>query len=70
MRRLPELKAEFFHDDNISDEDLIKRVDEMYNILCKETVKMMEESTDPAHKAFLEKYPYLRERPVLRDREI
>ena len=61
MKRLPELKVEFIHDDSIPDEEVIKRVDEMYNILFKETVKMMEESTDPDDKAFLEKHPHWRE---------
>ena len=62
MRRLPELKVEFIHDYSIPKEEAIKKIDEMFGILFKETIEGMEKSSDPTDVAFLEKFPYLKER--------
>ena len=58
MRKLPELKVTFIDDESISKEEKEKALSDCYDILFKETVKMMEKSSKLEHIAFLKKYPW------------
>ena len=60
MRRLPELKVEFIHDYSVPKEEVIKRINEMFDIFFKETIENMKKSSDPTDIAFLKKFPYLK----------
>jgi hypothetical protein len=61
MKRLPELKIEFIDPIGVPKEEMERRWNELYDMIFKETIKMMERSTDPDDKAFLEKHPHWRE---------
>ena len=65
MKKLPELKVEFIHDDSIPEEEVKRRIDKIYDILFKETIKTMQKSADPADIAFLKKFPHLKEREII-----
>lgn len=49
------------YDDSVPKEEAERRVSAAYDILFKETVKMMEKSSNPAYIAFLKKFPWLKE---------
>lgn len=65
MKRLPKIKITFIDPENVSQEEQQKVLGECYDILFKEVIKMMETSSDPAHLAFLKKFPYLKEKTML-----
>jgi hypothetical protein len=48
-------------DDSVPKEEAERRVAEAYDILFRETVKMMEKSSNPEDIAFLEKFPWMKE---------
>jgi hypothetical protein len=54
------------YDDSIPKEEAEWKVAQAYDILFKETIKMMEKSSKPEHIAFLKKFPYLQETNKIR----
>lgn len=54
------------YDDSVPKEEAERRVAQAYDILFRETIRMMEKSSKPEHIAFLKKFPYLQETNKIR----
>ena len=48
------------YDDRIPKEEAERRVSQVYDLIFKETIEMMEKSSDPADIAFLKKFHWLK----------
>lgn len=64
-KKKPEMKVVYHYVKPENEEEAkeqARKVSAAYDIIFEETIKRMEKSSDPAHIAFLKKFPYLKNR--------